>query len=315
MIYLVQRLILNYSGWLRPSPGRLGRFGEGQYVKENGFGNEDWNFNTKMVVGGYVYGYFCHNPAAEKAGDQFEIACAVYRQGQWRLVGFYRKAHYVPNGSPQKLSVIRAKADDLAVLKERNSLGSAWTRLSRDRVITSLAQSVGEMRWRVRPENVIALGEEVPIPRKVFNSSNRRLVRPTETDEKTFRALLGLVSRRRTADELEDPGYFPEGREVERIHRTRERNPQVIAIAKKRFLSVNGRFSCEACGFDFEKTYGPIGREFIEAHHTIPVSDLKRTQKTHPKDISMVCSNCHRMLHVRRPWLRVMDIRRLLTQQ
>ena len=114
---------------------------------------------------------------------------------------------------------------------------------------------------------------------------------------------------------LEDPGYFPEGREVERIHRTRERNPQVIAIAKKRFLSVNGRFSCDACGFDFEKTYGPIGRDFIEAHHTIPVSDLKRTQKTHPKDISMVCSNCHRMLHVRRPWLRVKDIRRLLTQQ
>ncbi len=44
-----------------------------------------------------------------------------------------------------------------------------------------------------------------------------------------------------------------------------------------------------------------IGSDFIEGHHTVPISELKGEVKTKVKDVALVCSNCHRMLHRRRP--------------
>ncbi|GAE32694.1 hnh endonuclease [Halalkalibacter hemicellulosilyticusJCM 9152] len=58
-----------------------------------------------------------------------------------------------------------------------------------------------------------------------------------------------------------------------------------------------GRLFCEICNFDFYKKYGELGGDFIEGHHTIPVSELEEGHKTNVKDIVLVCSNCHRMLH------------------
>jgi len=51
-----------------------------------------------------------------------------------------------------------------------------------------------------------------------------------------------------------------------------------------------------------KKVYGELGRGFIEAHHTIAVSELYRGAKTKAKDIALLCPNCHRMVHRRRPW-------------
>lgn len=54
---------------------------------------------------------------------------------------------------------------------------------------------------------------------------------------------------------------------------------------------------CKACGFDFEKTYGSWGKNYIEVHHVIPIGDGVE-RKTNPKtDLTVVCSNCHRMIH------------------
>ena len=36
---------------------------------------------------------------------------------------------------------------------------------------------------------------------------------------------------------------------------------------------------------------------FIEAHHTIPVSDLQKGSKSSVDDLAMLCANCHRMIH------------------
>ncbi len=60
---------------------------------------------------------------------------------------------------------------------------------------------------------------------------------------------------------------------------------------------------CEACGFDFGKVYGDVGRNFIEAHHMKPVSEMKEGDKTQIEDMAMLCSNCHRMVHRIRPWI------------
>lgn len=111
---------------------------------------------------------------------------------------------------------------------------------------------------------------------------------------------------------LEFTGEFPEGKIVERTHITRERNSQVITFAKEKFKEKNGRLYCQICGFDFEKTYGKIGENFIEGHHTIAVSEMKPGHKTRIEDIAMLCSNCHKMVHKKRPWLAMKELAKLL---
>ncbi len=67
-----------------------------------------------------------------------------------------------------------------------------------------------------------------------------------------------------------------------------------------------GQLLCLACGFDFEKTYGERGRNFIEVHHTKPLSqaeleprrigDVIKDQLAIP-----ICSNCHSIVHRSNP--------------
>ena len=58
-------------------------------------------------------------------------------------------------------------------------------------------------------------------------------------------------------------------------------------------------YICQSCSFDFQKVYGEIGKEYIEAHHLIPMSELKKgeTRTLTKKDFAVLCSNCHRMIH------------------
>ncbi|WP_242977147.1 HNH endonuclease [Clostridium botulinum] len=46
-----------------------------------------------------------------------------------------------------------------------------------------------------------------------------------------------------------------------------------------------------------------MGEDFIEGHHIKPVSELKEGEKTKVEDIVLLCSNCHKMIHRKRPWL------------
>ncbi|MCB9108740.1 MAG: HNH endonuclease [Anaerolineales bacterium] len=57
------------------------------------------------------------------------------------------------------------------------------------------------------------------------------------------------------------------------------------------------------------------GSGFIEAHHTIPVSDMEPGQATRVEDIALICSNCHRMLHRTRPWLSIGMLKELLKNE
>lgn len=86
---------------------------------------------------------------------------------------------------------------------------------------------------------------------------------------------------------------IPEGGTTQRIVNTHERNPKNVRRAK----AVHGT-RCKVCGFDFEATYGKHGKGYIEAHHLCPVSSLKKSTIVDVKtEMTVVCSNCHRMLH------------------
>jgi 5-methylcytosine-specific restriction protein A len=91
-----------------------------------------------------------------------------------------------------------------------------------------------------------------------------------------------------------------------REHKRIERNTVLVARAKR----FHG-YKCKACGFNFEEKYGSIGQEFIEAHHLTPLKLLKGKVLTlDPRtDFTVLCSNCHRMIHRSEFTSRVEDFR------
>ncbi|SDD52527.1 HNH endonuclease [Paenibacillus sp. CF095] len=105
---------------------------------------------------------------------------------------------------------------------------------------------------------------------------------------------------------------FPEGRLLEKRHLQRERNSTLIKLAKQQAMQREGKLICQVCGFDFKVVYGALGENFIEAHHTVPLSELDEDSKTKIEDIALVCSNCHQMLHRMRPWLKKHQLNQLL---
>lgn len=110
----------------------------------------------------------------------------------------------------------------------------------------------------------------------------------------------------------EEEEEFPEGRLLFRAHRARERNSRLSKLAKDRALKTHGRLACEACAFDFGMRYGMLGKGYIECHHVIAISELAPGAKTRLKDIVLLCSNCHRMVHRRRPWLGIGELKQLV---
>jgi len=94
--------------------------------------------------------------------------------------------------------------------------------------------------------------------------------------------------------EDDEQGLGEENLRSLREHKRIERNKKLAARAKK----AHG-YKCKACGFDFEKHYGSLGAGFIEAHHLTPLSELKgeKVLLDPRRDFTVLCSNCHRMIH------------------
>ncbi|HVB56686.1 MAG TPA: HNH endonuclease [Candidatus Acidoferrales bacterium] len=96
----------------------------------------------------------------------------------------------------------------------------------------------------------------------------------------------------------DEESAFPEGKAIYRRHKSLERDKGIVRLAKKKRFQEKGEFSCDVCAFSFARAYGNLGIGFIEAHHTVPVSQMKAKRKTKITEIALVCSNCHRMLHL-----------------
>jgi 5-methylcytosine-specific restriction enzyme A len=142
-----------------------------------------------------------------------------------------------------------------------------------------------------------------------FASDRQRL-------EQTAAAIRRRVSGASRAEDVEDPvdeeDEFPEGKVLFRAHRSRERNRTLIARAKAVALRRHHALRCEACDFEFEATYGKLGAGYIECHHVIPISKLSPGETTKLTDVALLCSNCHRMVHRRRPWLTMSQLTALV---
>ncbi len=155
---------------------------------------------------------------------------------------------------------------------------------------------------------------------EVFLSEHVQIPVPTRiADVDDFIEELFELAHSRAKTDALDPDRpnprsgFPEGKLSERMHLSRERNRELVRLAKLAAMDRDGCLKCACCGFDFHAAYGGVGKGFIEAHHTKPVSTLHEDgEETKLEDLALVCSNCHRMLHRRRPWLGIHELSKLL---
>jgi predicted HNH restriction endonuclease len=97
-----------------------------------------------------------------------------------------------------------------------------------------------------------------------------------------------------------------EGRMTEAKVLRRQRNRQ----ARQQCLEASG-YKCYVCGFDFEKTYGEIGKGFLEVHHTKPLATYDDEHPIPQSELCALCSNCHSMVHRKKEVLDVDELKRL----
>ena len=72
-------------------------------------------------------------------------------------------------------------------------------------------------------------------------------------------------------------------------------------------------YTCQVCGFNFEKVYGERGKGFIEIHHTKPVSSYDGEHEVRLEELVALCSNCHSMIHYGGKLLSVEELKKRLT--
>ena len=73
-------------------------------------------------------------------------------------------------------------------------------------------------------------------------------------------------------------------------------------------------YTCQVCGFNFEKVYGERGKEFIEVHHKNPMANFDGKHEIELKDLISLCSNCHSMIHYGGEFLDVDKLRSLMSR-
>jgi 5-methylcytosine-specific restriction endonuclease McrA len=93
-----------------------------------------------------------------------------------------------------------------------------------------------------------------------------------------------------------------EGRMASGEERRRSRHIRIETTvanrAAMRSRKVRDDFICQVCKLDPARLYGAdIGAEIADAHHIIPLKDLKTRRTITVEDLITVCPNCHRALH------------------
>lgn len=117
---------------------------------------------------------------------------------------------------------------------------------------------------------------------------------------------------REPAGERRGHEEFAEARRLARERFFFARNPSLARTAKERFGT-----SCQVCGFNFGSVYGDLGDGYAEVHHLSPLSERPEDEwneqvTTSLNQVAVLCSNCHRVIHRRRPALTIEDLRRAL---
>ncbi len=272
----------------------------GGSYNNNETGHEVCNFSS---VRGRVYGYV--QPTGqikiEKLGvkkeDEFISGVTVVwtagpETGGTAVVGWYKNA-----------TVYRdyQALENRAKLQKENGLNHYW--------VMALADDA----------TLLPLDERtLLIPRAVKGGIGQSNVWYADSPEskKHVSRVIKLIERG-FLEELPDIDRYLSGKEGNPrlvTHLKRERSPKLVKAKKKEALKKTGKLCCEVCDFDFKATYGEIGEGFCEVHHLKQLSKADVEVKTELKDLAVVCSNCHRIIHKQNPMLKLEQLRRVINK-
>ncbi len=142
---------------------------------------------------------------------------------------------------------------------------------------------------------------ELIIPRAVkggIGQSNVWFAHKDESQE-IVNQVLALINTGSTfiLPDIDQSKSIQEGNPRLVAHLRRERNVAIVKAKKSAILKSTGKLCCEVCGFDFREVYGDLGDGFCEVHHLQPLSKSDGAVKTEQKDLAIICSNCHRIIH------------------
>lgn len=176
--------------------------------------------------------------------------------------------------------------------------------------VASTRYDVGDPRWRTDFDHQLLTAKAPILADFRYLSSGAPASEP-----KPGRVPPGDVSPSKTSELSVGPSLSPEDflyEEGVRQQRERsffERNPRLVKQAK----GVYG-CSCQACGFDFARSYGALGLDFAEVHHLNPLSERPPGEwtdsiQTNIADVAILCANCHRMIHRRKPALSIDELK------
>ena len=148
-------------------------------------------------------------------------------------------------------------------------------------------EKINDMRYSMK----IELNHSLKLSNSTFETTTIK-----ESDDNSF-------SKR---NNLENKEYY-EGRKKEVMLLNRIRN----RAARDECLRIS-EGKCCVCEFDFSKTYGSLGKGFLEVHHKVPISQYKNEHSITLNDLCALCSNCHRMLHRTKDPMNVDELKKIV---
>lgn len=104
-----------------------------------------------------------------------------------------------------------------------------------------------------------------------------------------------------------------EGRRKLISHYRIERNRELRNAKIREIRARDQNVCCEICGFSFFAVYGERGVNFLEVHHVNFLSESGE-RSTKMSELIGLCSNCHRMIHRKQPWLSPSELRILINK-
>lgn len=134
---------------------------------------------------------------------------------------------------------------------------------------------------------------------------------PDATVPNLWRLVRQVSVDSRLLPDVDDVAAAREGGKQWVMHLRRERSVTLRNAKRSAVLQATGRLECEACRIDFGRTYGDLGVGFCEVHHDRPLGS-GGVRNTKSKELRILCSNCHRMIHRTNPMIAVSALRRII---
>jgi predicted HNH restriction endonuclease len=155
---------------------------------------------------------------------------------------------------------------------------------------------------KLKSDEILA-GQSGYISWKAIDAYIRFYAQKHEIDLTAIKQPKGDAVENAEESEDEEQERF-EGRLTEAKVLRRQRN----RAARQQCLEASG-YTCYVCGFNFEKAYGDVGKNFLEVHHTKPLATYDDEHPIPQSELVALCSNCHSMVHRKREVLDVDELK------